>query len=70
MESFSPGGKPHILIQIRKQDLAELFEVSIHTLNKWQSQGKVNLRSLQSICELYYSRRLKKEHSLAYYNII
>jgi phage terminase Nu1 subunit (DNA packaging protein) len=53
---ITPGGKEHILLRIRKSDLLELFNISIHTLNKWRDQGKLDMRDLKSICELYVQR--------------
>jgi len=58
-KGITPGGKEHKLLTIRKSDLTELFDISIHTLNQWQQKGKVNIRNLKSICDHYAERRYK-----------
>jgi transposase len=39
-----------------RQDLAQLYGVSIHTLYHWVSDGKLDPHSLDSVCRLWHQR--------------
>lgn len=55
-----PGGKEHTLIRVKKSMLATLFGVSKWTIDSWSRSGKLDIRSLESICTLYAARAREK----------
>lgn len=59
------GGRPEkVFIQVKIKNLCSLFNIDKRTLNRWILSGRLNPRSLFSVCSLYsalFSGQERKE---------